>query len=195
MLIEKIILASESKIRADLLTNAGINFLAVKANINEKEIQKNLGTSIKDMALFLAKEKALSISKINEFNNKIVIGCDQTLIFENKLLHKVTSKKEAFLRLKKFSNKSHILETAVVVAKNNKIIWSYVDQSIIFFRKLSDDEINKYLDKQKEKIFKSVTAYQIETSAIQFLKEIKGDYFSILGLPLIPLINFLNDIR
>lgn len=191
MINKEFILSSGSKIRAELLNNAGLNFRVIPADIDESNLQKTVATE--NLSLFLAEKKALDVSSRNY--NFLVVGCDQTLLFEGKLLHKVDDFSSAFARLKSFSGKIHYLETSVAIAFNNEIIWRYSEKVKLQMRELTDSEIEKYLLNQGDKIFQSVSAYQLEGPAIQFFTKIEGDYFTILGLPLLPLLNILRELE
>lgn len=191
-----IILASNSKYRADLLTNAGIQFIQQSAKIDERAIEEPLlkaKMSAEDIAEVLAISKAVEVSNKNK--NVLVIGCDQTLSFENKLLNKPKDMEEARKRLLAFSGNSHELNSAVSIVKNGEVLWSFVDKAIITFRKLTPKFIGQHLASVGDEVLSSVGAYQIEGKGIQLFEKIEGDFFSIMGLPILPLLSQLRNIN
>ncbi len=190
-MIKKIfILASNSYIRKTLLKNAGLNFIIEPAKIDEKNLQKKYNHIVNGLALVLANAKAQDVSDRNP--DLWVVGCDQTVIFNNKILHKVENEEEAIYRLSSFSGKTHYLETAVTLFFKGKVIWNHVTVSKLTMHSISIEDIKYYVKNKGPQLLTSVGTYQIEGEALQFFKEIEGDYFSILGLPLVPLLNALR---
>lgn len=191
-----IILASKSIHRQELLKNAGVTFSAIAADINEREIEQPLleaDLGGEDIAEVLAIAKATEISKQN--NDSIVIGCDQTLSLEGELLHKVKTMEEAQKRLLQLSGKTHQLNAAVCLVRNGEVLWSHVEVATIKFRKLDPGFIGRHLSDAGEKILSSVGAYQIEGLGVQLFEKIEGDYFSIIGLPVLPLLAELRKLE
>lgn len=188
-----ITLASGSKIRAQLLENAGLRFTVRTSNVDEdsfKESMRAEGMCPKDQAEYLAELKA---SRVSEKVSGLVIGADQMMSLEGQGFDKPTSREEAFERLKFFSGKTHYLESAVIIAQDGAAIWRHINRPKLIMRPLSDAFINDYLDKIGDAAFQSVGAYQLEGLGVQLFSQIEGDYFSILGLPLIELLTFLRD--
>lgn len=190
-----IILASKSAHRQELLKNAGVTFDAVTADINEREIEKplleaNLGGE--DIAEVLAIAKAIEVSKSNPY--AYVIGCDQTLSLDGELLHKVKTMEEAQRRLLLLSGKTHQLNAAVSLIQNGEVLWSHVEVAKIKFRDLDPGFIGRHLSDAGEKILSSVGAYQIEGLGVQLFEKVEGDYFSIIGLPILPLLAKLRSL-
>lgn len=189
----EIILASGSQIRATLLKNAGLTFRVQTSNVDESAYKASMrqeGVSPKEQAEFLAELKA---EKVSLKTDGLVIGADQMMSLEGEGFDKPATRDEAFERLKYFSGKTHYLESAIVVCQKGEAIWRQVNRPKLTMRELSDDFIHGYLDQIGDEAYKSVGAYQLEGLGVQLFSAIEGDYFSILGLPLLPLMNFLRD--
>ncbi|MDJ0614328.1 MAG: Maf-like protein [Rhizobiaceae bacterium] len=185
----EIVLASKSQYRAELLTNAGVEFATESANIDEREveaplIEADLGGA--DIAEVLAIAKAMDVSQRNP--GKTVIGSDQTLSLEGRLLHKPEDMAAARQRLLDLSGKSHELNSSVALVKDGENIWTYTESSIITFRDLDPGFIGRHVADVGEKILTSVGAYQIEGKGVQLFEKVEGDFFSIMGLSLLPLL-------
>ena len=194
--MNQIILASKSQYRAELLTNAGVAFSAESANIDEREveaplIEAEMGGA--DVAEVLAIAKAMDVSGRNP--DAYVIGSDQTLSFEGELLHKPKDMAEARQRLLDLSGKSHELNSSVAIIRNGAHIWTYTETSIITFRQLDPGFVGRHVAEVGDKILSSVGAYQIEGKGVQLFEKIKGDFFSIMGLPLLPLLAELRRLE
>ena len=187
-----IILASKSQIRSELLLKAGLKFTVVDANIDEKEVKfsyMNEGYSARDLADVLADMKAKKLSC--EHPDKLVIGCDQIMEYNGQILSKAISPIDLVDQLKFLRNKSHTFYSACVVYFANKAEWRFIGSATITMRNLSDEYIFKHVDDNWNDVKNCVGGYQIENSGISFLSKINGDYFSILGLPIIQLIDHL----
>ncbi|WP_169566610.1 Maf family protein [Sneathiella limimaris] len=188
-----VILASASQSRKMLLENAGLQFETKAANVDESELKHSLqasGANAKDTAVALAELKALRISK--EFPNALIIGADQMLECNGVWFDKPADMSHARAHLLSLKGKNHHLQTAVCVAKANTIIWHYTQTATLEMRSFSDEFLDQYLDQAGEEILQSVGAYQLEGLGAQLFNKIEGDFFSILGLPLLPLVDFLR---
>lgn len=185
----KIILASSSKSRQKMLKNAGINFEAIPADINE---EKNHDLHAVEIALELARRKAMYVSK--NFPGSLIIGSDQVLEHNGKILSKPLNYNNAFLQIKSLQNDNHRLFSAVAVAVDNKILWADFDYASLYMKKLSDDEIKEYINQAGEDILYCVGSYQIENLGANLFTRIVGDNFTIMGMPLLSLLNFLKTI-
>jgi len=193
---QKIILASKSPYRAQLLSAAGLKFEIHPASIDERFIETSLLDSdldVEDVADVLAQTKAVSISE--EFPEAWVIGSDQTLTLDGQLLHKPENMEEARRRLLLLSGKSHQLNSAVALARGGKIVWHHTDKATITFRALTPEFIGRHLANVGKVALTSVGAYQIEGEGIQLFEHIEGEYFSIMGLPLIALLKQLRQLE
>lgn len=185
----KIILASTSKIRKKILEEVGLNFAVVAPLYDEDSEKKKLELTPKKLAIFLAKEKALSISR--EFKNAVVIGSDQVCEFEKKEICKSKNAAEAIKQLKKFNGKIHFQNNAVCVALNGKIIFQNFSKVTLQMRKLSNAEIEKYV--KFDQPFGCAGSYKYESLGKHLFEKISGDYYSVLGLAIQPLIAFLHQ--
>ena len=187
-----IILASKSQIRSELLLKAGLKFTAIDANIDEKEAKSsyiNTGYSARDLADILAAMKAKKLSC--KYLDKLVIGCDQIMECNGQILSKANNPTDLADQLKFLRSKSHTLYSACVVYFANKAEWRFIGSATITMRNLSDEYISKYVDDNWDEVKHCVGGYKIENSGISFLSKINGDYFSILGLPIIQLLDYL----
>src|SRR3989338_2268438 len=185
----KIILASESKIRKKILEDANLDFEAIAPDFDEDLYKKNYPhLAIKDLAMALARGKALSIS--SRFPKALVIGSDQICEFEGAKIDKSKDANEAFLQLKSMSGKTHFQNNAVIIAKNNKVIFKKFSKVKLKLRKISDEEISCYINIDKP--FGSAGSYKYESFGKHLFAKIKGDYYSILGLNLQEILNFLH---
>ena len=189
----KLILASLSTTRRDMLEAAGIRFEAHSALLNEEKAKAELrgdGLAAHAVAKSLAELKALSI----DAKGALVIGSDQTLEFGDfGMLDKPTSKAEARKQLKMLKGKSHFLHSAVVAVENGKVVWKHVDTARLTMRDLSDDFLSDYLEREYEAVRHSVGCYHIEGRGVQLFEWMEGNYFTILGLPLLPLLAYLRE--
>jgi septum formation protein len=186
-----LILASQSAARQELLRNAGLAFEAIPADIDERGIQDKSGlTDPGAVAALLAGEKARHISKAHP--DRFVIGADQTLALGTKLFSKPTDRVAAANQLRLMSGQIHTLNSAVAVAKGGRVLFSDVAVARMTVRKLDDPAISAYLAVAGERVTLSVGAYQLEGAGVHLFERIDGDYFTILGLPLLPLLAFLR---
>jgi septum formation protein len=191
---DPLILASQSRARKMLLANAGIDFEAFPADIDERALQKDSGlTAPGEIASLLAREKALFVSSRNP--ERYIIGADQTLALGNRLLSKPSGRAQAAEQLRALAGNTHELHSAVAVAREGKILFSEVTVARMSMRALGEAEIGAYLDLAGEAVTSSVGAYQLEGLGVHLFERIEGDHFTILGLPLLPLLTFLRDER
>ena len=187
-----ILLASKSPTRAKLLESAGIAFQAVDHGVDEEEVKLTMSSyKPKEVAVKLSELKALKPSLLNP--NAFVIGSDQILDLEGKLFSKALDRKTAEEQLKILSGQEHTLITSTVVAKNNAIVWRYLNESKMKVRELSEKVITKYISEVNEETFNMVGVYAIEKEGIKLFEAISGDMFSIQGLSMLPLMQFLWD--
>jgi len=194
MIIRKnFLLASKSSSRYTLLKSAGLKFQTTKPRCNEEIIKEkliNLKTNIENLPKYLAKEKALSVSKTT---NSLVVGSDTVIIFQNTLINKARNFKEAKKKLQKLSGKKHKIISAVSVCQKNKQLWSSKQESTITLKKLNNEQIDEYLKTAGKQVLSSVGCYQAEKLGPQIIKSIKGDFFNVLGFPLFPFLSFLSN--
>jgi len=189
-----LILASTSKIRARILEGAGLAFIVEPPGLDESVMrqavsgEKVLGPH--DVAEVLARAKAEAVSELAR--KAYVIGADQVLAFGDQILTKPDSMEAARRQLLDLSGKRHMLHSSVAVATEGETIWSTTETATLTMRKLSPEFIGHYLAAAGEEVLNSVGAYQIESIGIQLFETIDGDYYVILGLPLIPLLDTLR---
>lgn len=189
-----LILASQSRARQTLLANAGINFEAVAAEIDERAVQQGSGLSAPgEIAALLACEKALSVSA--RLSGRFVIGADQTLALGKRLFSKPAGRAQAAEQLRALAGRSHELHSAVAVARDRKILFADATIARMTMRRLGEAEIDAYLDAAGEAVTSSVGAYQLEGLGVHLFERIEGDHFTILGLPLLQLLAFLRSER
>jgi septum formation protein len=189
-----LILASQSRTRQALLTNAGISLEAVPADIDERELQQNSGLSAPgEIAALLARRKAVSVSL--QQPGRFVVGADQTLARGLRLFAKPAGRAQAAEQLRALAGGSHELHSAVAVVHDGKILFEAVNIARMTMRQLGEREIDAYLDAAGEAVTTSVGAYQLEGLGVHLFERIEGDHFTILGLPLLPLLAFLRSER
>ncbi len=191
---DPVILASQSRARQMLLGNAGVRFEAVPADIDERAVQSNSGlTSPGEIAGLLAREKAIFVSARNPGHH--VLGADQTLALKQRLFSKPSGRAQAAEQLRLLAGNTHALHSAVAVARDGKVVFDDVRVARMTMRNLSEGEISAYLDAAGEAVTSSVGAYQLEGLGVHLFERIEGDHFTILGLPLLPLLAFLRSER
>jgi len=192
--MRNIILASGSKARQTMLINAGLSFDIKPAGINEDIITKELvadGASSGNIALRLAREKAKKISQ--EIPDKYIIGSDQVLSMEDKIYSKAKDKKEALERLKNFQGNEHFLTSAVCVFRAGEDLWHKTDAAALKMKPLSIQDIEKYSTIAGNNLTDCVGCYALESVGVRLFESIRGDFFTILGMPLLPLLNYLDS--
>lgn len=185
----KFILASNSSIRKKILDNAGIQYTPVSP---QKEEPRAIDIDQpKDYVLKCARFKAEEISE--QHPHDIVVACDQIVYFEDRVLNKVDNQEEGIQRLLSFSGKTHQLINGLSICNHKKEVFSTVTSTEMVMHHLTEDIIKAYF--KKENPLSSVACYFLEGYGIQLIKEINGDYFSALGLPLLAITSFLKDFK
>ena len=193
--MSRIILASASAARRALLQQAGIIAETNPPTLDEDALKaaylrQEPAITPADMAARLAAAKAISVS--NQNPDSLVIGADQVLALGTTRYDKPKSIEEARTHLRQLRGKTHYLETAIACARQGEVIWSTLTRPALHMRNLSDAFIESYLDRQGTNMMQTVGGYKLEGEGIQLFSTIEGDYFSILGLPLLPLLEFLR---
>ena len=191
---QELILASSSASRQMLMRNAGLTFSAIPADIDERALDEQLerdGANPEEVALELARAKALAVSAL--YPEALVLGCDQTMALGTRVYHKPKTTAEAEAHLLSLSGKVHRLNSAAVLVRHGEVVWQIVSSAELTVRTLSTEFVSRHLQRVGEKALSSVGAYQLEGEGIQLFTSIEGDYFTILGLPLLPLLSKLRD--
>lgn len=189
-----LILASGSKIRAALLKNAGLEIDIRPSEVDERTVEAPLlksGVTPEDLAVVLAEVKAADVSQ--QCPGDLVIGADQVLAYGDERFTKPEDMEAARRQLLRLSGKTHALHSAVAVVRDGKTIWQHVSTAHLTMRDLAPGFVGRYLASVGEVALSSVGAYQLEGRGVNLFEKIEGDYFTILGLPLLPLLQYLRD--
>lgn len=188
-----LILASQSATRKALLQQAGLHFAAVPAAIDERAIESAAiasGGGGRDVALLLAEKKAAAVAR--NHSGVLVIGADQTLSLGAELLHKPADPSAAAAQLDRLRGKTHRLYAAVALVRDEMLVWSGVETAELTMRNFSAEERDDVLAREGEAALTSVGGYRLEGPSIRLFETVAGDYFTILGLPLLPLLAALR---
>lgn len=191
---DPLILASGSKTRARMLRSAGVPIEIAVPNIDEPELMASLnaaGATADRVAEVLAEVKAQRIAP--RFPGRFVLGCDQMLECEGRWLDKPSDRNHAREQLKALRGRSHRLITGAVLVRDEERIWHTIDSAELRMRDFSDAFLEQYLDQAGEDILRSVGAYQLEGIGAQLFERVSGDFFTILGLPLLPVLAILRE--
>jgi septum formation protein len=190
-----LILASRSAARKAMLEAAGLSIALDPADVDEGATKGRLlseGADARAVAIALAGEKCLAVSRRQP--GRLVLGADQTLEQDGTLYDKAASLDEARARLKVFSGQTHQLHSGAAVARDGAVIWTLSDSATLKVRPLSDGFIDGYLARNEAAALSSVGGYWLEGEGAQLFERVEGDYFTVLGLPLLPLMGFLREI-
>jgi septum formation protein len=190
-----LILASQSTTRKALLEQAGLVFTCQPASIAERELEQaslDAGGDGRDVALLLAERKAAAVAAANP--GAIVIGADQTLSLGTVLLHKPSNRAEAVAQLDRLRGKTHRLHAAVALVRDGMLLWSDIQTAELTMRDFTPEERDDVLDREGDAALASVGGYRLEGPSIRLFETVSGDYFTILGLPLLPLLAALRSL-
>ena len=192
----KIILASKSGVRKDILKKNDILCEVVPSNVNEDEVKNSL---ISEGASPLLISKNLAELKANKVSSKkpdqLVLGADSVIDLKNELISKPTNREEALKILKKLNGKRHQLISSACISKNGSMIWNHTDASSLTMKQLNLDQIKSYLEKIRDEKLYAYGVYQIEANGLELFEYIKGDRDSIMGLPIKDIINYIKQYK
>jgi septum formation protein len=190
--VSPFVLASASQVRARLLAAAGVQFQIVPARIDEQAVKETLADeNPRTIADALAELKALRVA--SSYTDVLVLGADQVLAFNGVLIDKSGNLDEARMLLRRLRGGRHELFTAVVLARNGAAVWRHTDRAGMWMRDFSDEFLEDYLAREGGAVLDSVGCYHFEGLGAQLFARIEGDYFSVLGLPLLPLLAALRE--
>ena len=192
----KIILASKSGVRKQILDKYKIDNEVMVSNVDEDEIKDSLLTEGADPLIIsknLAEIKSIKVSNKNP--DRLVLGADSVVSLDNELINKPKSREEAFSILKKLNNSIHYLISSVCISKNGAMIWNHTDSSELKMKNLDDSSLSKYLDKIKTETLLAYGVYQIEADGLELFEYVKGDRDSIMGLPIKEIINYIDQFK
>lgn len=187
-----LILASKSHARSQILKDAGLDFEIVASNVDEDSLKLAMraeGASVRDQVMLLAEAKS---AKVSERHQGLVIGADQMMSFKGQALDKPASLNEARDRLREMRGEPHTLENGVVICEGGRSVWRYTNSVKLTMRSFSDAFLDEYLERAGDQVLESVGAYQLESLGIQLFSKVEGDYFSVLGLPILPVLDYLR---
>jgi len=192
----KIILASKSGVRKQILDKYKIDNEVMISNVDEDEIKDSLLAEGADPSIIsknLAEIKSIKVSNKNP--DRLVLGADSVVSLNDELINKPKSREEAFSILKKLNNSIHYLISSVCISKNGAMIWNHTDSSELKMKNLDDSSLSKYLDKIKTETLLAYGVYQIEADGLELFEYVKGDRDSIMGLPIKEIINYINQFK
>ncbi len=192
----KIILASKSGVRKQILDNHNIDNEVIVSNVDEDEVKQSLlaeGANPLVISKNLAEIKSIRVS--SKHPDRIVIGADSVISLNEELINKPNSREEAYTILKKLNNLKHYLISSVCISKNGAMIWNHTDTSELKMKNLTDDELSKYLSKIETKILLDYGVYQIEAGGLELFEYVKGDKNSIMGLPVNEISNYIKQLK
>ena len=192
----KIILASKSGVRKQILEKYKIDNEVIISNVDEDEVKESLlaeGATPLSISKNLAEIKSNKVSSKNP--DRLVLGADSVISLNEELINKPKSREEAFKILKRLNNSKHYLISSVCISKNGSMIWNYTDSSELKMKNLTDKELSVYLDKIETKILLAYGVYQIEADGLELFEYVKGDKDSIMGLPIKHIINYIEQFK
>ena len=192
----KIILASKSGVRKEILDKHNIDNEVIVSNVDENEIKESLlseGADPLSISKNLAEIKSIKVS--NKFPDRIVLGADSVISLNNELINKPKSREEALKILKKLNNSKHFLISSVCISKNGAMMWNHTSTSELKMKNLSENHLLNYLAKIKTETLCAYGVYQVEAEGLELFDYIKGDLNSIMGLPINEIINYIKQIK
>ena len=192
----KIILASQSGVRKEILDKYNVDNEVIISNVDEDEIKQSLlaeGANPLSISKNLAEIKSIKVS--NKEPDRLVLGADSVISLNDELINKPNSREEAFEILKKLNNSKHYLISSVCISKNGAMIWNHTDSSELKMKNLKDEDLLQYLSKIETKTLLAYGVYQIEADGMELFEYIKGDRNSIMGLPIKEIISYIEQFK
>ena len=190
----ELILASKSRVRKEILNKNNIHCIVEPSNVDEDPVKQSLlneGATPEIISKNLAALKANQVSQ--KKNGNIVIGADSVIDLEGEIISKPLNRNEALKTLKKLNGKKHYLISSVCISKNGSMIWNYTDKAVLTMKKMSDEELKKYLEKISDESLFAYNVYQIEGEGRSLFDKIDGDENTIMGLPINKIKEYLKN--
>lgn len=190
---QQIILASGSEIRRRLLANAGVDAEAIVARIDEASVKQAMaeeGAPPRDVADALAELKARRVAERRP--DALVIGCDQVLVFDDDILSKPATPEEARAQISTLSGRTHTLLSAVVACDDGRPVWRHVGVARLTMRRITERYADEYVERNWDSIRHTVGSYKLEEEGVRLFSRIEGDYFTVLGLPLLEVLSWMT---
>ena len=192
----KIILASKSGVRKQILDNHNVDCDVIASNVDEDEVKNSLLSEGADPLIIsknLAEIKSIKVSNKNP--DMLVLGADSVISLNNELINKPKSREEALKILKKLNNSKHYLISSVCISKNGAMIWNHSESSELKMKNFPESELQSYLDKIETETLLAYGVYQVEADGLKLFEYIKGDHNSIMGLPIKDILNYINQYK
>ncbi len=192
----KIVLASKSGVRKEILNKHGVEAIVSPSNVDEDQVKESLlekGADPEIISKNLAELKSTKVSL--RYPDQLVLGADSVISLKLKLINKPNSREEAYSILKMLNGKKHNLISSVCISKNGSMVWNYTDQSELMMKNLSDNDLSSYLKKIKTETLLAYGVYQIEAGGLGLFEYVKGDKDSIMGLPIKQIKEFINNYK
>ena len=191
----KIILASKSGVRKEILEKNNFNCIIIPSGVDEDQVKDSLLAAGADPTLIsknLAELKSIKVSNKNP--DQLVLGADSVVSLNDEIINKPNSREEALAILKKLNGSKHYLISSVCISKNGAMIWNYTDSSELVMKNMTDKELEEYLAKIKTETLLAYGVYQIEAGGLELFSSVKGDRDSIMGLPIKQIINYIKTL-
>ena len=191
----KIILASKSGVRKEILEKNNLNCIIIPSGVDEDQVKDSLLAAGADPTLIsknLAELKSIKVSNKNP--DQLVLGADSVVSLNDEIINKPDSREEALAILKKLNGSKHYLISSVCISKNGAMIWNYTDSSELVMKNMTDKELEEYLAKIKTETLLAYGVYQIEAGGLELFSSVKGDRDSIMGLPIKQIINYIKTL-
>ena len=195
-MLNKIVLASKSEVRKEILLKHGISCHVEPSNVDEEPVKQSLikeGATPEIISKNLAELKANKVSLKKK--DEIVLGADSVIDLEGKIISKPKNREEALEILKKLNGKKHYLISSVCISKNGSMVWNYTDKATLTMKNFSDDDLKSYLSKIPDNALYAYNVYQIEGEGRKLFSEIRGDEDTIMGLPIKQIKEYLKEVK